>query len=90
MIVPRWRSSEIMKRNLDSLFILAIFISNGAQTGMSKLSRSASFRSFKRVLFIVLPLAVVGLIASDRARHARPTASNQWRAIWSMRSIHQP
>jgi len=76
MIVPRWRSSEIMKRNLDSLFILAIFISNGAQTGMSKLSRSALDSSFNRVLFIMLPLCCGGGIASDRARHARPTSSN--------------
>jgi len=66
-----------MKRNLASLFILAIFISNGAHTGISKLSRSALDSSFNRVLFIVLPLYCVGLIASDRARHARPTASNQ-------------
>ena len=77
MIVPRWRSSEIRKRKLASLFILASPISMGAHTGMSELKRSASFRSFKRVLFIVLPLCCGGLIASDRARHARPTASNQ-------------
>jgi len=76
IITPRWRSSEIKKRKLASLFILASPISMGAQTGISELKRNASFRLFKRVLFIVLPLAVVGLIASDRARHARPTASN--------------
>jgi len=76
MIVPRWRSSEIRKRKLASLFILASPISMGAHTGMSELKRSASFRSFKRVLFIVLPLYCVGGIASNRDALGVPTASN--------------